>query len=187
VVGFTVDNPINIYPAAFDTTSPLQVRSYDSVDGVSFNLLDAASGVGGNLGIRATVTVGNLTNPTLSIIKTHVGNFTQGQQNATYTVTVSNAANASPTNGTVTVTETLPSGFGPVSMSGTGWTCNSLVCNRFDALAGGSIYPPITVTVNVAGDASSPQVNQVSVSGGGSSTANAFDSTVVTLTRADYQ
>jgi len=35
------------------------------------------------------------------------------------------------------------------------------------------------VTVNVAANATSPQVNQVSVSGGGSAAANASDSTVV--------
>ena len=43
--------------------------------------------------------------PDLSIAKTHAGNFTQGQVGATYTITVSNAAAAGPTNGTtVTVT-----------------------------------------------------------------------------------
>jgi hypothetical protein len=46
----------------------------------------------------------------LSINKTHSGNLTQGQANATYTVMVSNAAGASPTSGTVTVIETMPSG-----------------------------------------------------------------------------
>ena len=39
--------------------------------------------------------------PSLSIAKTHVGNFTQGQNGATYSVTVSNATGAAPTNGTV--------------------------------------------------------------------------------------
>jgi hypothetical protein len=37
--------------------------------------------------------------PTLSITSTHTGNFTHGQQNATYTITVSNAANAAPVSG----------------------------------------------------------------------------------------
>lgn len=45
----------------------------------------------------------------LSIAKTHTGSFTQRQQNAAYTLTVSNAASAAgPTKGLVTVTETLP-------------------------------------------------------------------------------
>src|ERR1019366_6832619 len=52
-------------------------------------------------------------------------------------------------------------------------------CTRSDVLTGGSSYPSITVKVNVASNASSPQVNQVSVSGGGSGSANAIDSTTV--------
>jgi hypothetical protein len=52
-------------------------------------------------------------------------------------------------------------------------------CTRSDVLNAGSSYSAITVTVNVASGASSPQVNQVSVSGGGSSTANASDSTTI--------
>jgi len=64
-------------------------------------------------------------------------------------------------------------------MAGTGWTCAATTCTRSDVLNAGSSYSAITVTVNVASGASSPQVNQVSVSGGGSSTANATDSTTV--------
>jgi hypothetical protein len=117
--------------------------------------------------------------PVLSIAKIHSGNFTQGQQSAAYTITVANAAGTATTSGTVTVTETVPSGLALVSMSGTGWTCGSTSCTRSDALAGGSSYPPITATVNVAASATSPQVNQVSVSGGGAATAYANDSTTV--------
>lgn len=119
--------------------------------------------------------------PALSITKTHTGNFQQGQQNATYTVTVSNAANASPTSGAVTVTDTLPAGETLVSMSGgPNWSCTANSCARSDALNGGASYDPITVTVDVAANATSPQVNQVSVSGGGAGTANANDSTAIT-------
>jgi hypothetical protein len=117
--------------------------------------------------------------PVLSTSKTHTGNFTQGQAGATYTVTVSNAASAGPTSGTVTVTETIPAGLTLVSMAGTGWTCAANACTRSDALAAGASYPPITVTVNVATNATSPQVNAVSVSGGGSGSANATDSTTI--------
>jgi Abnormal spindle-like microcephaly-assoc'd, ASPM-SPD-2-Hydin/Galactose oxidase, central domain len=117
----------------------------------------------------------------LSIAKTHTGNFTQGQANAAYTVTVSNAAGSAATSGTVTVTENAPSGLTLVSMAGAGWTCAVIpTCTRTDALAGGASYPAITVLVNVAGSATSPQVNAISVSGGGSATANANDSTTIT-------
>ena len=119
----------------------------------------------------------------LSINKTHRGNLTQGQANATYTVMVSNAAGARPTSGTVTVIETMPSGLTLVSMAGTGWTCPSggTTCTRNDPLAGGSSYPTITVTVNVASNATSPLVNSVSVSGGGSAGTNTTDSTTIIL------
>ena len=117
--------------------------------------------------------------PVLSIAKTHPGNFTQGQSGAQYTVTVSNTSGAGPTSGTVTVTETVPTGLSLVSMAGTGWTCGGATCTRSDALAGGASYPPVTVTVNVAGNAATPQVNSVSVSGGGAATATATDSTVI--------
>src|ERR1700682_5570039 len=110
--------------------------------GVMFTLL--AVGCGSN---SVTQT------PVLSITKTHTGNFTQGQQNATYVVTVSNGTGAGPTSGTVTVTETAPAGLTLVSMAGTGWTCSATTCTRSDALAAGTGYSAITVTANVAASA----------------------------------
>ncbi len=117
--------------------------------------------------------------PTLSITKTHTGNFTQGQQGASYTVTVSNAAGAGPTSGMVTVTDTVPSGLTLTSMSGSGWTCTSNTCTRSDVLNSGASYSPIGVLVNVSATATTPQVNQVTVSGGGSASVNASDSTTI--------
>src|SRR5437868_13797694 len=95
-----------------------------------------------------------------------------------YTVTVSNAGN-SATTATVTVTETAPTGLTVTAMAGNGWMCNTATCTRSDSLPAGFSYPVITVTVNVAGNAGSPLVNQVSVSGGGSATASASDSTIL--------
>ena len=118
--------------------------------------------------------------PVLAITKTHAGNFTQGQSGATYTVTVSNAAGAGPTNGTVTVADTIPTGLTLVSMAGTGWTCATNSCTRSDVLAAGASYPAITVTVNVASNAPASVTNAVSASGGGSATANATDATTIT-------
>jgi uncharacterized protein (TIGR03437 family) len=117
--------------------------------------------------------------PVLSIAKSHAGNFTQGQQGATYAVTVSNSAGAMPTSGTVTVSDNVPSGLMLVSMAGMGWNCSANSCTRGDALNAGSSYPPITVTVNVSASASSPQVNQAGVSGGGSANATASDVTTI--------
>jgi uncharacterized protein (TIGR03437 family) len=124
-----------------------------------------------------TFTVEQAAAPALSITKTHSGNFVQGQSNATYTLMVTNASGAGSTTGTVTVTETPPIALALTSMAGAGWTCAANACTRSDPLAPGSSYQPVTVTVNVASNAASPQVNAVTVSGGGASTSQATDPT----------
>jgi len=115
----------------------------------------------------------------LSVTKTHTGSFTMGQTGATYSVVVSNAANAGATNGTVTLNETIPAGLTLQSMSGAGWNCtaNTATCTRGDTLRGGTSYPPITVAVNVGTDGPSQATNQVTLTGGGSTppTAAASD------------
>jgi trimeric autotransporter adhesin len=118
----------------------------------------------------------------LSVSLTHGGNFLPGQNGAVYTIAVSNAIGAEETDGsTVRVTETMPAGMTLVSMSGAGWSCpaGGASCFRSDVLPAGAAYPPITATVNVASNVTSPQVNQVSVSGGGSCAASATDSTTI--------
>ena len=64
--------------------------------------------------------------PVLSIASTHNGNFTQGQNSATYSLTVSNADGAGPTSGLVTVSEILPGALALASISGDGWNCTGL-------------------------------------------------------------
>ena len=120
----------------------------------------------------------NVSVPDLTISKTHTGNFTQGQTDATYTITVSNAG-AAPTSGTVTVVDSLPVGLtfhrGANLLGGTGWTCDfiTLTCTRADSLAPGASYPPITLTLTVDQNAPASVTNSVSVSGGGeANTAN---------------
>src|SRR4029078_638732 len=110
--------------------------------------------------------------PDLTITKSHAGNVTQGQGGATYTITVTNNGSTATT-GTVTVTDALPGGLTATAISGTGWACvlATLTCTRNDVLLPGASYPAITLTVDVAGNASTPQVNNVSVSGGGDATA----------------
>jgi uncharacterized repeat protein (TIGR01451 family) len=90
--------------------------------------------------------------PNLTIAKSHTGNFTQGQT-GTYTLTVTNTG-ASPTNGTVVVTDNLPSGLASGAAAGVGWSCapggQSFPCTRSDPLAPGASYPPIIFMVEVA-------------------------------------
>jgi uncharacterized repeat protein (TIGR01451 family) len=111
--------------------------------------------------------------PQLQVTKTHTGNFTKGQMGAVFTVTVSNLAGSKPTSGTVTLTDTIPTGLVLVSMAGTGWSCTSNYCNRGDALNAGKAYPAITVTVNVNTNAPASVTNKVAATGGGSPPASA--------------
>jgi uncharacterized repeat protein (TIGR01451 family) len=106
--------------------------------------------------------------PDLAIVKTHAGNFTQGQTGATFTISISNIG-ASPTSGLVDVTDLLPPSLTPTAISGTGWTCTlaPLVCTRTDALAPAASFPPITIKVNVAADAPATMINIATVAGGG--------------------
>lgn len=104
--------------------------------------------------------------PDMTIVLSHSGTFTQGQT-GNYTITVSNNG-ATPTVGSVSVTDSLPAGLTAAAMSGTGWSCtlSSVSCTRSDGLANGSSYPAITLTVNVAPTAASSVTNTASVAGG---------------------
>src|ERR1700688_4247936 len=145
-----------------------------AVSALIFAVLAVGCGSSGTGGGGTTPT------PALAVSVTHSGNFTQSQHNATYTLTVSNAASTAATSGTVTVTDTLRSGLTLVSLAGTGWTCTAGTCTRADALAAAASYPAITATVNVGSTATSPQINSVTVSGGGSVSATVTDSTIIT-------
>lgn len=148
-------------------------------------------------GISATFTVGtsNVTNinfgirqnsPDLTIAKSHTGDFTRGST-GTYTITVTNSGTAA-SSGTITVTDTLPSGLsvnggavGGITEGGTNaanWTCNSnaatpqvITCTSTTAIAisGTSVF---NFAVNVATTAAASVTNSVAVSGGNEATAN---------------
>jgi uncharacterized repeat protein (TIGR01451 family) len=118
--------------------------------------------------------------PLLNFTKTHAGNFTVGT-NGTYTLQVSNVS-AAPTTGTITVTDTLPTGLGFVSATGTGWTCSAaaqlVTCTSTTAIAAGSVGTPtlgapITLTVTVAAAAAPSVTNTARASGGGDTTCPA--------------
>ncbi len=122
----------------------------------------------------------------LTIAKSHSGTFRQGETGDTYTITVTNAGPGA-TAGTVTVTDTLPTGMTPTAASGTGWTTSisglTVTATRSDALNAGVGYPALSITVNVATNAAANLTNTASVSGGGElNTANdsASDATSIT-------
>jgi uncharacterized repeat protein (TIGR01451 family) len=132
----------------------------------------AAQDAAGNTSNASTSTDNTVTyiaaTSDLTIAKSHNGDFTQGQIGAQYTITVSNAGDG-PTSGTVTMVDTLPAGLTATAISGTGWTCDlgTLTCTRSNALAAGTSYPDITLTVDVAANAPASVTNTATVSGGG--------------------
>jgi uncharacterized repeat protein (TIGR01451 family) len=128
--------------------------------------------------------------PDVTITKTHDGSFAPGQSGRTYTLTVANVGSG-PTTSSVIVSDNLPAGLTPTSMTGPGWLCTlgSLICTRNDVLAGGSAFPPIILTVNVASSAQSV-TNTATVSNTGDSntsnnTASDFTAILVAPTFVD--
>ena len=104
---------------------------------------------------------------------------------------MSNSGGA-PTTGSVTVTDTVPAGLTPTGPVGihNGWFCSingqTLTCTRSDMRPGGSSYPTITLTVDVANPAPLTVTNTATVSGGGEvNTTNnsASDPTTINCTQ----
>lgn len=120
----------------------------------------------------------------LTVAKSHTGSFTQGGT-ASFSIVVTNSGTG-VTSGTVTATDTLPTGLTPTSAAGTGWSCNIsgqvVTCTRSDVLAASSSYPSIAVGVSIAANAAVSITNTASVSGGGqSNAANDTGSDTVTV------
>jgi len=117
----------------------------------------------------------------LTIASSHTGSLMQGQAGAIYTLTAANSG-LGTTQGSVTVTDTLPDSLTATGIGGQGWSCAqpSGPCTRSDALPPGDSYPPLTLTVNVAGDAPSTVTNTAEVSSDGA--ANSLNSTADDVT-----
>ncbi|HXO36620.1 MAG TPA: hypothetical protein VN901_30120, partial [Candidatus Acidoferrales bacterium] len=111
-----------------------------------------------------------LCTPDVTLGKSHVGNFTRGLA-ASYTIPVSNVGIYGPTNGVVTINDTLPTGITPTSAAGTGWSCSvsaqTVSCARSDALAAGSAFPSITINALVSQSSPATLTNTAMVGGGG--------------------
>ena len=134
---------------------------------------NASESIGGGWCLNLTVAP-----PVASAIKAAVGTFSQGQQGASYTVTVTNNGPGSSGDSTganpVKVVDTLPSGLTPAATpgSGTNWTCPAAVgqvitCTNSNIVPSGSAYPVLTLFANVASNASTPIANHAAISGGG--------------------
>ena len=131
------------------------------------------SGGGMTAGTFASDTITIDPSPILAISKAHTGSFVDGST-ANWTLQVTNTAAmpAGATDGsTVTVTDTLPTGYTFSTFSGTGWSCagsNSVTCTSNAVVAGaGGSFPLITLTVNVADNSPTSVSNSAAVFGGG--------------------
>ncbi len=144
------------------------------------NTATVSGGGSGQVSTSDVTTINPPASPTLTINKSHSGDFTQGQTGASYALTVHNGGTGA-TSGTVTVSDALPAGLTATGISGAGWICDpaSLACTRTDALAPGGTYPAITLTVDVSATAPANVVNSASVSGGGSPSSSANDPTTI--------
>ncbi len=148
--------------------------------------LSATNASGTNNGLDQTFTTAATATIDLAVTKTHTGNFTQGDTADTYMIIVTNVGGLA-SSGTITVTDTLPASLTATAISGSGWTANlgTLTCTRSDALALGTAYPAIIVTVSVSSNAPTSVTNMATVSGGGdANSANNTASDITTINAA---
>ncbi|TAG26274.1 MAG: DUF11 domain-containing protein, partial [Burkholderiales bacterium] len=141
--------------------------------GVYLNLIPTGQLQTANAGASQQAATASLqiSAPDLKIAKKSNGNFWRGQQSgATYAITVSNIGSA-PTNGTVTMQDTIPSGLAVGTVTAVGWACTTagqvVSCARSDSLPVGGNYDDIQVAVTVARDAPLSLVNTARIGGGG--------------------
>jgi len=110
----------------------------------------------------------------------HVGNFSQGENNAQYTVNITNDGPGSTGDPTQTaanamvVTDTLPTGLTYSFFSGTNWGCSAsgqtVTCTNDSAIGSGDGYPALTIDVDVSASATGSVSNEIIA--GGAGTAN---------------
>ncbi len=107
----------------------------------------------------------------LAVQKSHTGTFTQGQT-AQWNITVSNTASGGMTYGTITVSDTLPTGYTLNSYTSTGsasWSCSgtsTVTCTTTGGISGGA-DSVITLTVNVPANSPVSVTNSAKAWGGG--------------------
>ena len=128
--------------------------------------------------------------PVVTVLVPSTSTFTQGQQGASFTVTVNNTGPGStgdPTLGSdpMTVTDTLNSAFTYANYSGTGWSCSAsaqtVTCTNDSAVVDGNEYPELTIDVNVSNTASGSISNSVTAQGAGVASTNSDTDTITIL------
>jgi uncharacterized protein (TIGR03437 family) len=127
IVGYKITHAASVFPYALDTTPPSQRRSYRSLDGVTFNIIDdIPQTTAGNYGIRARLQTQTQNCPTVSGVNPASGaigsQVTINGSNFTgvNAVRFANNVNASFTvNSDTQITVTVPNGAvtGPITIS----------------------------------------------------------------------
>ena len=161
-------------------TTTLQIRG-TSAGTYSFTTgAPSATGPTSLTGTAATTNTLTVATPTLGVTFSNSGTNYQGLT-ASYTLTPSTTT-ATATSGTINAAITLPSGLSFASATGTGWTCTGVAaCSYSSAIAGNSSGNPLTLVLNVAGNATGTLSPSVQLSGGGASnTPSATASTAIT-------
>ncbi|MEA2414523.1 MAG: hypothetical protein QOI58_1180 [Thermoanaerobaculia bacterium] len=102
----------------------------------------------------------------LSITNTASGNPVNAGSPLSFAITVSNSG-PDATSGTVTVTNTFPSGVTAFTFSGAGWTCGALsggtaTCTTGTSIANGGSAPTLTLSMTAPGNG--PAVDSATVS-----------------------
>ena len=129
----------------------------------------------------AGATSTNAGTPRLTLSKTATPTAFAVGRTGVYSLNVGNddPASTAATTGTLTVTDTLPTGVtASATPSGSGWDCSAsttttVQCTSTALLIPGASAPVITVPVNIAANATSPVRNAARTSGGGDTTCPA--------------
>ena len=162
--------PAASYPEITVTTSVGASVAPGTVTNIAVVSGGGDSNPGNNTASDPTTITAPVSGSDLTIAKVHSPSTAVPGQTVTYTVTVRNVG-TSPSSGTVTVTETPPTGLTITALAGAGWTCTvPTTCTRSDALAPAASYPVITVTTSVGASVAAGTVTNIAVvSGGGDS------------------
>lgn len=127
--------------------------------------------------------------PNVSVNVSNSGSFVQGLT-GNFTITVSNDASAEDTAGTITVSNTLPTGLTPTGASGTGWSCSIVLqvvtCSRNDVLTPGQSAPDISIGVNIASDAAASLDSTATVTVDNNANLSPSDTNTVTVLAGSY-
>ncbi len=162
-------------------TNDSAIASGSSYPTLTLNV-DVSGTASGSIGNSASVSGAGITSnsgndtisiqgsASLAISKSHTGNFTQGSTGV-WTLVVSNTASTGSTSGTVTVSDTLPTGYTLSSSTSTGslFSCSgtsTVTCTGTPGIAAGG-SDTITLTVNVPANSPTSVSNTASTWGGG--------------------